>query len=112
MRAGPLRHKVVIQMPVKTQDPLTGEVTISWSDISESPIWARYEPLSAREFVASQSIQSRVTARFTIRYRPGILATMRILFDSMVFNIEGVLPDNKSGREYITLPVSEGVNDG
>jgi hypothetical protein len=29
-----------------------------------------------------------------------------------VYNIAGVLPDNVSGQEYITLPVSEGVNAG
>ncbi|TKE23299.1 head-tail adaptor protein, partial [Klebsiella pneumoniae] len=29
-----------------------------------------------------------------------------------IYNIEGVLPDPRSGREYLTLPCSEGDNDG
>lgn len=37
---------------------------------------------------------------------------MRITHRGKVYNIAGVLPDNMSGLEYITLPVSEGVNDG
>jgi hypothetical protein len=29
-----------------------------------------------------------------------------------LFNIAGILPDPRSGREYLTLPVTRGVNEG
>ncbi|HDG7399279.1 phage head closure protein, partial [Klebsiella pneumoniae] len=53
-----------------------------------------------------------VTTRITIRYREGVTRKHRILFRGRIYNIEGVLPDPRSGREYLTLPCSEGANDG
>ena len=37
---------------------------------------------------------------------------IRRLDDGRVYNIAGIVEDNCSGREWITLPVSQGVNDG
>lgn len=108
MDAGKLRHWVVIQQPTSEQDS-TGAVVDDWVTVAET--WAAIEPLSAREFVASAAEQSKVVARITIRYRPGIRANMRIFHQAHneYYNIEGVLRDKASGLEYITLPVSEGV---
>lgn len=110
MRAGRFRHKLILQRKVLVQDETTGALTETWSDVAN--IWGGVEPLSAKEFIAANSVHSKVSARIVIRYRNDIDASMRILFDNKIFNIEGILPDNKSGREYITLPVSEGVNNG
>jgi len=110
MRAGKLRHKVTIQAPGLTQDPDSGDMVPGWTDFAF--VWASIEQLSARDFIAAQANQSEITARIVIRYREGILPTMRILHRSKVYAIEGALPDAKSGLEYITLPVSEGVSDG
>lgn len=110
MRSGKLRHRVVIEKPGQTQDPATGEMMPGWAPVAT--VWAAIEPLSAREFIAAQAGQSEITARVTIRYRPGIDATMRIIHRGRVYNIHGVLPDPKSGFHYLTLPVSMGVNDG
>jgi SPP1 family predicted phage head-tail adaptor len=110
MKAGKLRHKVQIQKKTAAQDNITGAVTYTWSKLAD--VWASIEPLSAREFIAAQAVQSKVSARITIRYRDDIDATMRILHGNKIYNIAGVLTDPKSGLEYITLPVSEGVNEG
>lgn len=110
MRAGKLRHKVTIQAPGLTQDPVSGEMVAGWSDFAS--VWASVEPLSARDFIAAQANQSEITARIVIRYREGILPTMRILHRGKVYGIQGVLPDADSGLEYLTIPVSEGVKDG
>ncbi|KPB96501.1 Head-tail adaptor protein [Pseudomonas syringae pv. maculicola] len=37
---------------------------------------------------------------------------MRALHRGRIYNIHGALPDAKSGLEYLTLPVSEGLNNG
>lgn len=110
MQIGKLRHRVRLERPGRTQDPNTGEMIDGWELVAT--VWASVEPLSAREFIAAQAGQSEVTARIVIRHREGIDATMRILHRGRVYNIEGVLADPKSGRHYLTLPVSEGVNDG
>ncbi|SDS03375.1 phage head-tail adaptor, putative, SPP1 family [Halopseudomonas litoralis] len=110
MRNGPLRHRITLQQRVQVQDPVTGEVVPGWIDWARP--MARIEPLSARDFIAAKAAQSEVTGRIVIRYREGVLPTMRILYRGKVYSIHGVLPDTKSGREYLTLPVSEGVRDG
>ena len=110
MRSGKLRHQVTIHRPDYTQDPVTGEMTPSWIEVTKT--WASVEPLSTREFIAAAANQSKVSVRILIRYRAGIDATMRILHRDKIYNIEGVLADRVSGLEYLTLPCSEGVNDG
>tara|TARA_Y100000815_G_scaffold274502_1_gene308828 strand:- start:14816 stop:15148 length:333 start_codon:yes stop_codon:yes gene_type:complete len=110
MRAGKLRHKVTIQAPGLTQDPVSGEMLPGWTDFAS--VWASIEPLSARDFIAAQANQSEITARIVIRYREGILPTMRIIHRGKVYGIQGVLADADSGLEYLTIPVSEGVKDG
>jgi len=110
MKAGKLRHRVTIQSPDITQNPVTGEMDNVWAEVAT--VWASVEPLSVREFMASAATQSEISARITIRYREGIAANMRILYRGQAYNIEGVLADPNSGLEYLTLPVSAGVNDG
>lgn len=110
MRAGDLRHRVELQRPVFSQDPVTGEMTPAWVEVAK--IYAAIESLSARDFLAAAAAQSKVSARIVIRYRAGIDPTMRIVYRDKIYNIEGVLADPKSGLDYLTLPCSEGVNDG
>lgn len=111
MRAGKLRHRITLQRKGQVQDPNTGAMIEDWVSVGP-PIWAGIEYLSVREFIAARTGQVEVSARITIRYRTGIDATMRAVRGDQIFNIHGVLPDNGSGREYLTLPVSEGANDG
>lgn len=109
LAAGRLRHRIVIQEPVIDQDS-SGELTTFWVDVAET--WAAIEPLSVREFIAAQQMQSAVSARITIRYRDGLTPQMRILHRGRVYNPQGWLSDPESGLEYLTAPCSEGVNDG
>lgn len=109
LQAGKLRHRVTLQRQAETQDSATGAVVVSWQNVAT--VWAAIEPVSAREFIASQSEVSRVTTRITIRYRSDITSKMRLYHSAKdaFYNIEGVLSDKDSGLEYITLPCSEGV---
>lgn len=109
MRAGSLRHRVTLQRKQQTQNPQTGALLTTW--VTEAAVWAAVAPLSAREFVAAQAVQSNASVHITVRYRPGITAAMRILHDGKVYGITGVLADKDSGREYLTLPCSELPHD-
>ncbi|HDS0941435.1 TPA: phage head closure protein [Pseudomonas putida] len=113
MQAGRLRHRIDIEEKTVPRDPVTGEFG--------EPVWvvrwakcpARFVPLSARDLVAAQAAQSEATARVEVRYRPGVLPTMRIIHRGEIYSIEGPpLEDPKSGLEYLTLLVSKGVKDG
>lgn len=111
IQAGRLRHRVSIQRRQESQNSDTGEINHTWVNVWSS-VPAEIVPLSAREFVAAQSVQSEVVARMTIRYRAGLTAKMRIVHKGTAYNIAGILPDADSGLSYITIPLSYGVNEG
>jgi len=106
LAAGKLRHQVELQEFVEILDS-NGDRETFWGHVAF--MWASVEPLSAKEFIAAQQMQSKVTARITIRRRSDINAGMRILFRDQYYNIEGVLSDPVSGLEYQTLPCSSGI---
>lgn len=107
--AGDLRHRVTLQRPVKVQGA-NGELINSWNDIAT--VWAKVRNSSAREFTESRNYQNEITGTITIRYRNDLDGKCRILWRGQIYNIEGILPDPVSNLEYLTIPVSQGVNDG
>lgn len=122
LEAGLLRHRVRIELyqaQLDTsgnviQNPETGEISYAWDLVGE--VWASIEPVSAREFIAAQAIQSKITTRITVRPFDGLNAKCRLIHanrhGTRIYNVEGVLPDKESGMEYWTLPCSEGISDG
>lgn len=113
MLAGKLRHRIDIEEMTTPRDPLTGEYGERQWMVRWPKCPARVEALSARDLVAAKAAQSEATGRMVIRYRPGVLPTMRIIYRGEVYSIEGPpLEDDKSGLEYLTILVSKGVRDG
>lgn len=123
IEAGRLRHRVRIEElrylldsnGDTWQDDVTGETRQAWEEVAT--VWAAIEPLSAREFVQSQAMQSQITARIVIRYRDGLHAAMRLVHlrtgrPDVIYNPAAFLPDIDSGMEYLTAPCSQGVNEG
>lgn len=111
MKTKKLRHKVLIQRKEKSRSP-TGAIIYDWIDVTSA--WAEVEPLSAKELFLAQAAQSETTAKITVRYNKNINidATMRILYREKIYNISGVISDNASGLDYLTLTVTEGLNNG
>ncbi len=110
LAAGRLRHRVILQEAVESQDPVTGALDAAyWQDVAK--LWAEIVPLSAKEFIVAQAEGNKVTARITLRYRSDINPRMRLFHEAkgVYYNIEGILADKDSGKEYLTLPVSEGM---
>lgn len=116
--SGRLRHRVTLEKfdyvrdsnGDVVQDPESGETLRVWVVLGLT--WAAIEPLSAREFIASQAVQSKVTGKIILWYRADVDTTCRALHNGKIYQIEGVLPDKDSGIEYLTFMVSQGVNDG
>lgn len=108
MRVARLRHRVTIQKPVITKDGSGGVVT-SWENISGiHEVWAAIEPLTGQQYFAAKQVMSEVSHRVTMRYLPGVLPTMRLLFSGRYFSIVSVInPDEKN--RYLVLMVSEMV---
>lgn len=123
LEAGRLRHRVRIERfdylrdsnGDVVQDPQTGETSRAWIEVDT--VWAAIEPLSAREFIQSQAVQSQVTARVVIRQRDDVDAACRLVHvrrgkPDVIYNPAAFLEDPESGKEYMTAPCSRGVNEG
>lgn len=108
MQAGKLRKRIEIQRRSTTRDSY-GQPTTAWETLATTQ--AEIEPMSGRELVAAMAVQSEVTHTVTIRYRPGINATLRIKYADRLFNIHSVIDESERHR-MLTLMCSEGMNDG
>ena len=92
MRAGRLNKRVTIQSPATGQDA-TGEPTTGWTDVAT--VWASIVDVSGREYVAAGGLQNSAQTKIMIRYRSGIVPSMRVVHGSDTFNIEAVLGQDR-----------------
>lgn len=112
LNAGDLRHRVAIQQRIEgEQDPDSGAIPWTWETLYAN-VPAQKLPLSAREFEAAAAIQAEQSVRFVLRWMPAVVPKMRLLLDGIAYNINGVIEDQDSGRDYMTLSCSAGVNAG
>jgi SPP1 family predicted phage head-tail adaptor len=111
--AGQFRALVYFERYLAQQDS-DGEMDESWVDAFavSTRLPCQITPLSGRELLAAQAVQSKASHRLRVRYRPGFDATCRGTCAGTVYNVEAVIPDADSGIEYVTLLCSSGVNQG
>lgn len=99
MNPGLLRHRITLQKFMVITDP-DGFTTQQWQDVAT--VWAAVENLHGREYWEAAAVQAENTVKFTIRYRPDIDQTMRIVFRGQVYEITAI--DNvKYRNEYIEI---------
>ena len=73
--------------------------------------WCGVEPLSGREFWEAAAINRENEVRFTIRYRKGISAEMRIRLDGTVYDITSIL-DRNNHHEALEILARTVTPDG
>lgn len=96
---GKLRYPVEIEHVTWTQNPVTGEMTESWSRFAK--VWARILGVSGREFLAAAAEQASTTYRMTAYYRDDVTTAMRVKHQGQHFNIRAILPDDR--QAFMTL---------
>lgn len=111
--AGRLNRRIIIQQRAVTQDSSGGQVE-TWTAVAT--VWSAIEPLTARELMAAQAVQSEVSHSITIRWQaafadPKAVAAMRAVYGARIFNIAGSMNTEERNRELI-LTASEGLNKG
>jgi SPP1 family predicted phage head-tail adaptor len=109
LAAGRLRHRVGIEIPIESRDA-SGNRSITWQEIAR--VWAAIRMLRGRELFAAQQVNSRVIAEITIRRRDDLNSKMRITNKQDIFAIEGIMRDQDSGIEFVTINASIGINRG
>lgn len=113
MRAGELRHRIIVQKRATTQDSFGGQST-DWAEILKA--WAHIAPLTGRELMAAQAVQSETTHAITLRFnalfaRPADVTKYRILWNGRNFDISGSINEDERNRQVV-LAAKEGLSDG
>lgn len=107
---GKYRHRVTIEHQVTTRDPGDGSELVAW-EVFQAGVPAEVLTGPGREFNAANAEQAETVARINMRWFPGLLTTMRILWDGRVYNIKPPETDSTGRREY-RIQCTDGVNDG
>lgn len=101
-----LKHRLILQQEVQTDDG-QGGYGRGWQDVAE--LWAEITPLSARaEALVSAQLQASVTHRIVLRYRSGVTAGMRLLFENRALNIRSVI-NRHEADEVLEILAEEGA---
>jgi SPP1 family predicted phage head-tail adaptor len=93
---GKLNKRVTLQRLVNTRGT-SGELVESWQD--EATVWAAVEPLSGREYWQAQEMASETSIRVRIRYRAGLVPTMRVVYGARHFEILSIIDLEEGHRE-------------
>lgn len=140
MRAGRLRHRLVLQSKDYTgsaavyiydaddailtdADGTSLEAAETGSGASrdaygaallswatQDTVWGAIEPLSGKEYFSQQAVQAEARVRIVIRYHSTISTSWRVSHDGLYYDILDVLNENTRDRQLI-LMCSEGVRD-
>lgn len=111
------RHRIAIQEKVETQDSDSLEVTHSWenvfldSDTELDSVAAEVLLGPGREFDRADAKQAETSARINFRWFPGLLPTMRIVWEGRTFDILSIETDATGRREY-RVRAKDGTTDG
>jgi SPP1 family predicted phage head-tail adaptor len=107
MRAGRLRHRLVLQSKTTTQNEY-GEPVVSY--VTQATVYGGIEPLSGNEIFKQQQIQAEASVRIVLRYYSGLDETWRITHNGKYYDILNVI--NQDERDYmLVLMCSEGVRE-
>lgn len=98
MRAGQLRHRLVIQQATETRDNF-GQAQPSWTTFAER--YAEVLPQSGREFLAARTLTPELTHLVRLRGVAGITPKMRVLLGTRVLDILAAVPVEERPRELL-----------
>ena len=98
MAIGNLDRQITIQTPTLTQDEY-GEAVTTWSTLATTWAWVRYK--SGGEAIFASKDTATADCIFTIRYRSGITEKLRIVYESVNYDILHIAEVGR--RKYMEL---------
>ena len=110
MSAGQYRHRIDIEQQVVAQDAITGELSTVWQAYVQN-VPAEVLTGPGKEAVQADRKQPEIAARVRFRWFPGLDEAMRIVWDSVPFDIVDIVTDATSRREY-RITLKGGLSDG
>lgn len=99
IEAGQLNVPVALERATETRNT-DGGVVYTWAQIAK--LWAEIKPLTGRELLLAQQMNSLVTHNVRVRYRAGINNKDRFvgIGDSRVFNVAYAVNVDSMNHEY------------
>lgn len=112
MKAGALRHEVVVQRRVEASPSQNsiGEIDAPWTDYLT--VFAEWRTLSGAELFAAQQHNPRIRGVWKIRWDDRVTSAMRIKDGSRYWEILYVPPYDKRGKQWDMELESAEVVDG
>jgi SPP1 family predicted phage head-tail adaptor len=103
VRVGDLRHRIVIERAVRTNDD-AGGATLDWEAVAEvsAAIW----PREAGESYGADHVAGKATHDIWMRYRSDVTPDMRVRCGTRVFDILGAIDVEDRGR-WLKCPAEE-----
>lgn len=84
MQAGKLRHYVRIELPFSTKNKFS-EKAVEWQLFNK--VWANIETLRGNDKAVAATSWPSATNKISMRYLKGLLPTMRIVYEDVVYSI-------------------------
>jgi SPP1 family predicted phage head-tail adaptor len=103
VKAGDLRHRVVIESPTRTSDGAGGSTT-EWNTVAE--IWAAIWSRTVDEDFTLDRVAGTASHDIWIRYRSDVTPDMRIRCGSRIFDILGAIDVEDRGA-WLKCPSEE-----
>lgn len=95
MEIGKLKHRVTIKKYTESKGS-TGQVLKSYTDSTTR--WAQVKPLTTREILQAQQINSEITHEVWLRYPLDVTPKDQIAFGERTFEILGVVNVDEENR--------------
>lgn len=109
MKAGLLRQRIDLQSRGEVRGP-DGESEPAWIPFA-ADVPAEVLTGPGRELRAAGATDAEIGARINLRYMPGVVQSMRVVWEGQYFNITGIELD-RTARRSMRLICATGLNDG
>ena len=100
MKAGTLRHSVIIKTATTSRNSY-GEEVRSWVPFAH--VRCGIVPKSARENVTDAQMDHEITHRVSLRYIDGLGPKMRIYFGDRILEIKSLINVGERSREMVLM---------
>jgi SPP1 family predicted phage head-tail adaptor len=96
---GDLKRRIYLQQPSLAQNGY-GEEAITW--VTYATVWAQIEPLSGRELLLAQQVNSEIAVRIIIRYNSHVSPNHRISYGTATYAVNTII-DKDLTHNYLEL---------
>ena len=87
MRSGKIHRRITLKRYESTTDSVGG---ITESFVTVATIWAEKLDIRGRDFFAANQVNSDITTKFRIRYRPDVNPSWRIVYEGKDYDLTSV----------------------